>query len=206
MQITWYGHACFEIEHEGYSVVLDPYKPGKVPGLKPLVMRAHQVLCSHNHDDHNYVAAVEVIANSMINPFTIESLETWHDEVKGAKRGKTLIHILSAAGLRVAHLGDLGCPLTEVQMRQLGALDAVMIPIGGVYTLNAVQAKTELDKLKVSLILPMHYRSEGFGFAELGELSLFTDLYDQAMVNRYTASNIAISKRSGTEIAILHNK
>ncbi len=25
MQISWLGHSCFKISHDGYSLVIDPY-------------------------------------------------------------------------------------------------------------------------------------------------------------------------------------
>lgn len=206
MKITWLGHACFEIQHKGYSIILDPYKPGKVPGLKSLKVRAHKVLCSHDHDDHNYEPAVEIIKDNLEEPFKIEVIDTWHDEVQGAKRGKNKIHILSADGIRVAHMGDLGCFLTKEQVVQLGSLDAIMIPIGGVYTLDATEAKTELDKLDVKVILPMHYRSENFGFDEIGDLSMFTRQYDNSLVKEYHHSSIEIQKGEGQEIAVLQPK
>lgn len=34
MYITWLGHSCFKIEKDGFSVIIDPYKDGSVPGLK----------------------------------------------------------------------------------------------------------------------------------------------------------------------------
>jgi len=203
MKITWLGHACFEIEQKGFSIVIDPYKPGKVPGLKPLKLKAHQVLCSHGHDDHNNEAAVEIIKDNTGNPFTIEIIETWHDAEQGTRRGKNKIHIFSADGLRIAHMGDLGCPLTEEQITRFGELDAVMFPVGGTYTLDAKEAKTELDKLNVKTIIPMHYRRGSFGFPEIGDLSMFTELYDTSLVKEYKGSTLEIQKKQEQEIAIL---
>ena len=33
MKITWLGHACFKMESNGYSVVIDPFKPDMLPWL-----------------------------------------------------------------------------------------------------------------------------------------------------------------------------
>ncbi len=32
MKLKWLGRPCFRVECEGYSLVLDPYEPGSVPG------------------------------------------------------------------------------------------------------------------------------------------------------------------------------
>ena len=80
----------------------------------------------------------------------VEELATWHDEVQGAKRGPNTMRIFSAEGLRVAHLGDLGCGLTPEQAEALSGLDALLIPVGGFYTIDAGQAKAVVDQLKLA--------------------------------------------------------
>ncbi len=51
-----------------------------------------------------------------------------------------------------------------------------MIPIGGHYTINAVQAKRLADELAPAVVIPMHYRGEGFGYDVIGTLDEFTSL------------------------------
>jgi hypothetical protein len=60
MKITWIGHACFKIESNGYTLIIDPYEDGYVPGLKPLRETADMVLCSHEHGDHNAKDLIEI--------------------------------------------------------------------------------------------------------------------------------------------------
>jgi len=203
MKITWLGHSCFRISHNGFSIVIDPYKPGTVPGLGKLDVQANMVLCSHSHFDHGFTDAVKIIDSGVPNPFSIEKIHTYHDDAAGAKRGENIIHVLEADGIRVAHFGDLGCPLTKKQVAQLGALDAAMMPVGGYYTLDAAQAKAELDKVDPAVIIPMHYRSAGFGFKEIGELTAFTELFDPALIKRYDSDTIEIRKGGRKEIAVL---
>lgn len=106
MKLTWNGHSCFTLETKEGSAVLDPYADGKVPGLAPLRLTADLVLCSHEHRDHN---AREVVTLTGKTPtFGIETISTFHDAERGALRGENVIHIISAEGMRAAHLGDLG--------------------------------------------------------------------------------------------------
>ena len=54
MEVVYVGHACFLIKFDsGLSVCFDPYKEGSVPGLAAHNVVAHEVFCSHSHDDHN---------------------------------------------------------------------------------------------------------------------------------------------------------
>ena len=54
MKITWIGHSCFLIEKDNFKIVIDPYEPESVPGIKEIKETADMVLCSHEHHDHNY--------------------------------------------------------------------------------------------------------------------------------------------------------
>lgn len=183
MKITWLGHACFKIEKEGYAVLIDPYADDYVPGLSPVRERAEAVLCSHGHNDHNakHVVQIEEAAEMKIN---VSTIDTYHDEVMGAKRGPNRIHILEDGECRVAHLGDLGCELEAGQLDQLRNLDAVMIPVGGFFTIDAKQAADLVARIQPRMVIPMHYRSDedGYGYEVIGTVSEFTDCVRQAVV------------------------
>ena len=70
MNIKWLGHSCIKLSEGGWSAVCDPFFPGMVPGLSPVNETADAVFCSHEHDDHNYRAAV-TIADSGRPPMAV---------------------------------------------------------------------------------------------------------------------------------------
>ena len=122
MRLIWNGHSCFTLETAGGTVVVDPYLDGSVPGLAPIRLRADAVYCSHDHRDHG---ARELVALTGEKPdVAVESIHTWHDDQQGAQRGPNTIHIFQAEGLRVAHLGDLGCELEPEQLEALRRWEA----------------------------------------------------------------------------------
>lgn len=178
MIIQTLGHACFRITAGGYAIVLDPYKDGMIPGLRPLHVQANAVLCSHQHGDHGYVQAVTIVPAGGPSPFTITRVQSAHDDQDGAKRGMNTIHVLDAEGLRVCHLGDLGTMLTAAQVEAIGPVDAVCVPTGGYYTIDAITAKAVCDALSPRMIVPMHFRSIGAGLEELDTLDTFLSLYE----------------------------
>jgi len=177
LKIEYLGHSCFRMTHEGQRVVLDPYGDGKVPGLKPLRTEAEFVYCSHNHDDHNAAACVRLKPCSGPN-FTVEELETDHDEAGGTLRGKNTVRIFRFGDLRVAHLGDLGRNLSLSEIKQLFGLDMLLIPVGGYYTIDAATAKLIVDELQPSAVIPMHYRSEGRDYDVLDTVDAFLTSFD----------------------------
>ena len=167
MKITWLGHSCFKVETKGYTLILDPYEDGSVPGCAPVRETADEVLCSHEHYDHNYRGGVTLREHGA-SPVKVEVISTYHDNREGKLRGSNRIHILDDGEVRIAHMGDLGCELEPEQLRKLEGLDGALIPVGGYYTIDAVQAKKLTDQIKPRITIPMHYRGDGFGFKELG--------------------------------------
>lgn len=176
MKLTWLGHACFLLEHEGYRIAADPYL--RVEGYPHMHAQAHMCTCSHQHLDHNGVSRVELLEEAK-NPFTIRTLEVFHDDKEGALRGKNTIHIYSAGGMNVAHLGDLGHQLTAEQAEAIGPLDAVMVPVGGFYTIDAAGAKAVCELLRPRVIIPMHYRHAPHGLSAVAGVEPFLALWEE---------------------------
>lgn len=83
MLIKYTGHACFKVRDNetGYSILFDPYEPDSVPGFRKIVDSASEVICSHDHFDHNYTDAVKVIPMEE-SPFEVTAIDTWHDPEK----------------------------------------------------------------------------------------------------------------------------
>ena len=199
--ITWNGHSCVTVSADGYSIVFDPYAPGSVPGLEPLSLTADQVLCSHEHGDHGYREAVTVNANPVQNPFEILKIDTYHDDQKGELRGPNRIHILKAHGMKVVHLGDLGCSPDAEQMELLKKTDVLLLPVGGYYTIDAAQARDLALKLAPRIVIPMHYRSDTFGYPVIGRLEAYLELCKDVV--RYDTNTFVLDEDSRPQTAVL---
>ncbi len=159
------------------------------------------MLCSHGHSDHGYTDAVDLSARKQGSPFTVTVIHTFHDDQNGSLRGENRIHILEADGLRIAHLGDLGCTLEPGQMELLKDLDAIMIPVGGYYTIDAAQARTLVEAVKPRIVIPMHYRSETFGYDVIGRLEDYTKLCRDVVT--YASASMVLEKDTPAQTAVL---
>lgn len=174
MKLTWYGHSCFMIESRAGRVVFDPYADGSVPGLTLKPLTADLVLCSHGHADH--AGEDKVTLTGEQTDYTVETLGCWHDDANGQKRGENLVRIVSGGGARVCHLGDVGHMLSKGQIKAIGHVDALLIPVGGFYTIDAATARELADAIDAQLVIPMHYRGEGFGYDVIETVQPFLDL------------------------------
>lgn len=180
MKIKYLGHACFKVTSNDYSIVIDPYKD--VNGFKDINEEANEVICSHEHLDHAYVDGVRI--NTVTNsPFSIKKLACYHDDVKGLKRGNNTITVLEAEGKRIAHLGDLGHELNDELRNELINLDAIMIPVGGFYTIGPKIAYKIIKELKPKHIIPMHYKDGNKGLEVIRELDEFMSLLGELKPN-----------------------
>lgn len=175
MKLTWLGHACFLLECDGYRVMLDPCK--NVPGVENTAGEVDAVYCSHQHFDHCYTEKL-CVTNRLPSPFAVQKIASFHDEVQGAKRGENTIHVLTAEGITVVHLGDLGHLLHAEQVAQIPHCDVLLVPVGGTYTLDVHMAKQVADVVAPRIVIPMHYRKGDMGFEVLQTLDEFTAQYD----------------------------
>ena len=192
MKIIWHGHACFEIVSKEGSAVFDPYAKGSVRGFELPPICADAIISSHRHSDH--CGAENVTLSGRAPNFSVRQIETWHDECMGEKRGKNLITVIEAEGLRVAHCGDLGHELSEAQLRELGQIDIMMIPVGGYYTVDALTAKAVAAAVSPTVVIPMHYRCGDKGLKSIAGCDEFTKLFPKDLVRRLDTNECTLCK------------
>ena len=187
------GHAEFLIETEsGVRIATDPYDAGCGYPLRPVT--ADIALVSHHHHDHDAVENLKgepriIDQAGKYTPETgvrITAVRGFHDDAGGSKRGETLLFLLEAEGLRIVHLGDLGCPLSAEQAEILKNPDVLMIPVGGFYTIDAAQAKKTADQLGARIILPMHYKTEYNRDWPITGPEAFLEQYDPSDISKGT--------------------
>jgi len=166
MTINWYGQSCFKIANQGnhLTVVTDPFD--KSIGLNPPRGNADIITVSHSHYDHNNISTItgepfiiEGAGEYEIKGISVTGVRGFHDEKKGQERGQNIIYLIKIDGIRMCHLGDLGQKsLSSSQLEAIGKVDILMIPIGGVYTIDAHTASKITKQIEPNVIIPMHYK------------------------------------------------
>jgi len=184
MLITYHGHSCFKLKGKNGTVVTDPY--GGI-GFEMPSMSADIVTVSHDHYDHSNVSAVAGTARRT-KPFLINNLgeyevggisvfgtKSFHDAENGGKSGINRIYVIVVDGIRICHLGDLGHELDENTINEIGDVDVLLLPVGGIYTINPKQAIAVAKALEPSFIVPMHYKTPAHDQSKFGELATLED-------------------------------
>ncbi len=165
MIIKWYGHSSFLLTAQsGLKIFIDPCGPDT--GYRLHDIEADIVTVSHQHDDHNYVAAIRgtpiVLQEAGVfekDGVRITGIPSFHDEVGGKKRGSNLIFLFEMDGLRIAHLGDLGALPSEEAFAALGKLDVLLTPVGGTYTIDPPAACEIANRTCTRVLIPMHFQT-----------------------------------------------
>ncbi len=165
MDISWLGHSCFRIRGVHATVITDPYSPDLGYSLgKPT---ARIVTVSHQHPGHSYVQGIggepKLVAGPgeyEISGVLIIGMATFHDGEEGKKRGKNTAYLMEVDEVSVCHLGDLGHVLTTEQVAEIGNVDVLLLPVGGVSTINAPMAAEVVRELEPKAVVPMHYKTE----------------------------------------------
>lgn len=180
MKLTYLAHACFLVTaSDGTKIVLDPYESGGFGGgigYAPVGETADIVLVSHDHADHGHVKGVKGAlagqAPQVIRGVGVKSAKgiefkgvaTYHDAGRGAERGGNTAWCFAVDGVRLCHLGDLGHPLDQKQIQEIGEVDVLMLPVGGYFTIDASTAAAVAASLKPKVIVPMHYKTPKVNF------------------------------------------
>ena len=174
--IRYVGWSFFLITApDGTRVAIDPY--GQI-GYPMTSVEAEVLLITHEHGDHNNAALVQgarhvfrgLTADRMgwnriferIGGVLIKVVPSFHDNESGTSpRGFNAIFVVETGGLRFVHLGDLGqAVLTDGQIRAIGAVDVLMIPVGaGPFTITPAEATAVAAQLRPRITIPMHYKT-----------------------------------------------
>lgn len=170
MEITSLGHSAFRIKSKQGIVVMDPYE--KSVGFSMPSTTADIVTISHDHPDHAAASLVkpsgerrEVFVISKPGEYELSSVSifgfaSFHDAEEGKSRGKNTVFSVVIDGITIVHLGDLGHALSESFIEQLGDVDVLLCPVGGVYTIDSKTAVGLIQEIEPRYVIPMHYRTE----------------------------------------------
>ncbi len=184
MKVKWYGHASFLIvSDKGTKIITDPYEPGGYGGAigyGKIPDEADIVLVSHDHADHNFVKGlpgkpkvIQGVGSHRSHDIEFRGIAAFHDGKKGAERGQNTIFCFLLDGIRVCHLGDLGHIPSAQEAKAIGPIDLLMMPVGGVYTIDAAEATKTLEILNPRVAIPMHFKTPKCGFP-LAQVDEFT--------------------------------
>lgn len=186
MRVQWYGQSAFQLSGPERTVFVDPF--ADMSGLSARGIQfeyppisgigADLLLVTHEHGDHNGVEAIagdpailRSTAGRLESPIgEVLAVASEHDEQAGTARGPNTIFAFTLDGVRVCHFGDFGQrELRDEQAEAIGAVDMLIVPVGGGPTIGARGAHAIVERLRPGWVVPMHYRTPRIGFLETAD-------------------------------------
>jgi L-ascorbate metabolism protein UlaG (beta-lactamase superfamily) len=192
VEIEWFGHATFQItSSKGTRILADPHSRSD---LRWPNLTQHIVTTSHQHGAHNNIWMAKgnpVILHGLtpsgenwekvhttIRDVSVYTVPAYHDKSQGLQRGKNAIFVFRVDEICIAHLGDLGHTLTPAQLKLLGKIDVLLVPVaGGMFTITPKEAIEVTKQVNPKIAIPEHYWWEGGaeefigGFAQVKRLN-----------------------------------
>jgi L-ascorbate metabolism protein UlaG (beta-lactamase superfamily) len=208
LDITWLGHSCFRIKGKEVIVITDPCHPSLGYTLGKL--QADIVTLSHFHPGHCYTEAITSEFKEVKGPGEYElkgafitGIATWHDDVQGQKLGKNTVYLLEMDGMALCHLGDLGHLPSSAFVEDVGDIDVLFLPVGGISTIGGSKAAEIVRRLTPKVVIPMHYKTAKLA-KELEPVDKF--LKEAGVKETASQSKLSVSRSNmptSTQVVIL---
>jgi L-ascorbate metabolism protein UlaG (beta-lactamase superfamily) len=170
VSITFLGHASFLIESPAGVRVVTDYNDAIRAPVTPDIVTMNNAHPTHYSDavepGVKYVLRGWDPAGGVANhhleyrDIRVRNMPTNVRELGGTRYNGNSIFVFEVADLCIAHLGHLHHTLTATHLAEFGAIDVVMAPVGGTYTLNQEEMIEVLRQIGPKLVIPMHIFSQ----------------------------------------------
>ena len=211
MRVTWYGHAAFRLdgrtERGEVGVVTDPYTP-ETAGYAPIAERPDIVVTSSVTDDyhdradlvpgpHVHVNALEVAdggGTREVGGLAIEAVEAAEaDRHPSGHPDRNAMYAFRLDGMRVAHMGDVGNPLSARQTDFLRGTDVLLALAGGFPTIALDDLAATIREVRPRLVIPMHFRTLSYRPRNTSWIEAFLALFDAGDVDFALAPTVDVA-------------
>ena len=208
VKLTFSGHSTFLIETaQGVKAVTD-YNDFVRPDVLPDLITMNTGHSTHSTDN--------------VDPAIKHVLRGWNPSGRGVVRhnvrekdlrvfnlptnidsgffGSSSIFVFEAAGVCIAHFGNIRHALDDDRVRRMGRIDIMLVPVDRWITSSFDEILFNIDKLKPRYVIPMHYNfmDRPLEFAERVKSMYKTRLHNSRSIT-VSRANMPVD----TEILIL---
>jgi L-ascorbate metabolism protein UlaG (beta-lactamase superfamily) len=206
MKIKWYAHASFLIEGDGLRILTDPYSPAETD-FPPITESADIVIRSSADDlGHCYaemipgdpivVTATEIIdTGATVKGLNVTAIPVRESLIHKDSPLDNGMYRFTVAGIKFAHMGDVGNRLTEEQLTGLAGADVLFALAGGPPTIDIDDLRDAIEILNPRVVIPMHYAIPYANFKML-PVSELTDRFPAEKVTWLDGAEIELSRET----------
>jgi len=167
MTLQWLGHASFKICDEDAVIYIDPWKLKDSPHDATLVHYSPEDIARVSGSETKFVASADVVAQAKAGEVVIPGLTIEFGNVKVSgvaaynpgkqfhpKANNWAGFVIEIGSHRIYYAGDTD--LTG-EMKSLKEIDIALLPVGGTYTMDAVEAAEATMYIKPKRAIPYHW-------------------------------------------------
>ena len=165
MEIVWLGHSCVMIKTTESTLITDPF-PDSI-GIRMPELKSDVVTISNSHPNHSFIDSKSQYDHVIDGPgeyeiagYYITGIGTPLNANDESDHINT-IYSIRAEGLTITHLGDISQSLSPSQAQELDQTDVLIVPAGGVCTLDIPKIAELANRISPRIIIPVHYKVEG---------------------------------------------
>ncbi|MCF7912969.1 MAG: MBL fold metallo-hydrolase [Candidatus Cloacimonetes bacterium] len=207
IKVKWFGHSFWQVSTADISIVIDPFTD--IGYNMDIDVTADVLLSSHDHFDHNNINLIKgnplILRNQgkfLHAGETFELIKVWHDKQEGKQRGENLLIKFTVEGRSFLHCGDLGhIPAPDI-IEKIKNIDVLMIPVGGVFTIDAQEAEELVKLIQPKVIFPMHYQTPALSF-KLNPLADFLSYFSSVITFNSTVIELRDDLFTSKQIPVI---
>lgn len=169
VRVTYLGHSSFHIETPGGASAVTDYNGVNLPASVPDIVTMNNSHSSHYTDSPD--PAIRFVLRGWsekigggfahhdvrFKDLRVFNVPTNIGEYGDPKGNGNSIFVFEISGLCIAHLGHLHHVLEKAQLRDLGRIDVLFVPVDGSMTISHAQALAVIGQVAPRLVIPMHF-------------------------------------------------
>ncbi len=154
MKIKFHGKTCFSIEDKDFTVVSDPNEGGS---LSPNLIT---ISGEHSKSTNGESVVFDWPGEYEVSGIHLKGVASFSNPKEDEEQKENTVFRMEWNGISLCHLGLLGTKLTSEQLEEIGDIDILFIPVGGIIGIDAKKAKEVIEQIEPRVIIPMMYGSE----------------------------------------------
>ena len=171
VQIKWLAHASFLIEGDGLRIITDPYEPNEVINLPPITEPADIVIRSSDDDEahcfvdtlppgFDLITATDIVdAGATVRGLKVDAIWSQESHIHKEVVRDNAMYRFALEGINISHMGDVGNPLTKVQMDALAGTDILLALTGGPPTIELEDLQKVIAYIKPKVVITVIYQN-----------------------------------------------
>ncbi len=169
MQLFWHGYSSVRIEtktgDKGATLLTDPY-PNEASLRFPRTIEPDILLLSHQDRTQFNIEGAGGTPFIISDPgeYEVQGLfvHGFQDpKTDEAEKFRPVIYRLVAEGMRLGFLGQLKRQITDKELEELGAIDILLLPVGGGEGIGSKEASEAISRIEPRVVVPLNYSIPG---------------------------------------------